>query len=269
MSTHPTAIAEFESCLARVYSLFGPPPDMKISEWAEKYRILPEGTSPRPGKLRLEKFQKEILDAPLEDNVHEIVVKKSTQLGVTDAIIFSYIGYHIHLDPKPMIYVQPTIENAKDKGKKVITPMINANPVLAERVLPATSRRGGNTLRLKHFPGGFLKLAGANSPNDLKSDPVPIIVYDEEDGYPDDAGKQGDPSEQGSRRTDSYHDYTIWHVSTPAKPKGFSTIETAFEESDQRYFHVPCPFCSHKQPLLWRDPETRAYNMIYQLDGGG
>jgi phage terminase large subunit GpA-like protein len=269
MSTHVTAFSELEACMARVYGRFGPPPDMKISEWAQTYRDLPEGTTARPGKLRLEKFQIEIVDVFCDRNVHMIVIIKATQLGITDIVLFSVIGYHIHLNPQPMIYVQPTSNNAKDKGKKVITPMIRSTPVLAERVLAATSRRAGNTLRLKEFPGGFLNLAGANSAADLRSDGVPIVLFDEVDGYPDDCDGEGDPVAIASRRTDSYPDWKIAKVSTPAKPKGFSKIENEFLKSDQRYFHVPCPFCKHMQPLLWRDPETREYNMVYQLDGGG
>jgi phage terminase large subunit GpA-like protein len=269
MSTHPTAVIEFNAALQRVYSHFAPPPDMKISEWAMKYRTMPEGTTPRPGQFRPEKFQIEIMDVCLDRNVHHIVVQKSTQLGITDAVLFSIIGYYIHLDPKPMIYAVPTGDNAKDKGKKVITPMIRACPVLAERVMPATSRQAGNTLRLKEFPGGFLKLSGANSAADLRSDGVPIVFRDERDGWPADCDGEGNPGDIITRRTDAYPDYKIFDISTPAKAKGFSDIEITFEASDQRFFHMPCPECGHMQPLFWRDPETREPRMIYQLDEDG
>ena len=43
-------------------------------------------------------------------------------------------------------------------------------------------------------------------------------------------------------------------------------IESAFEESDQRYYFVPCPECNHKQRLVWKNviwddkkPETARY----------
>ncbi len=269
LSTHPTAAIELQHARARAWSHFAPPPDISISEWAKRYRILAEGTSPRPGLFRPEKFQIEIMDVFRDRNVHQVVVQKSTQLGITDAVLFNVIGYYIHCDPKPMIYVQPTSDNAKDKGKKVITPMIRACPVLAERVLPATSRRAGNTLKLKEFPGGFLKLAGANAGSDLRSDGVPIVLFDEVDGYPKDVDGEGNPIDIACRRTDAYPDYKIAKISTPAQPKGFSTIEKEFQASDQRYFNVPCPFCGRMQPFLWRDPETRAFHMIYKVDKDG
>jgi len=48
--------------------------------------------------------------------------------------------------------------------------------------------------------------------------------------------------------------------------KGISKIEAAFEESDKRYFMVPCPECETKQRLVWKNvvwdegkPETAHY----------
>jgi phage terminase large subunit GpA-like protein len=152
-----------------------------------------------------------------------------------------------------MMLVYPTIDNAKDKGKKVITPMIDACPALRGKIRSPTSRRAGNTLALKEFPGGFLKLTGANSGAGLRSDPLPLVFFDEIDGYPLDVEGEGDPIAIGSRRTDSFSDWKIFKGSTPAKPKGISPIEKDFLKSDQRYFHVPCPFCEKMQRLEWRE----------------
>ena len=53
--------------------------------------------------------------------------------------------------------------------------------------------------------------------------------------------------------------------STPTV-KGRSRIESGFESSDQRYYHVPCPHCDEYQRLVWAQvkwlegrPETAAY----------
>ena len=54
-------------------------------------------------------------------------------------------------------------------------------------------------------------------------------------------------------------------VSTPTN-KGASRIESAFEESDKRFYYVPCPDCEHEQKLIWSNvnwekdkPETACY----------
>lgn len=250
--------------LARVYRLFAPPPDITVSEWAIRNRVLPKGTSSRPGPFRPERFQVDMMNVVLNPLVHEVVIMKSTQIGYTDAILLNTIGYFIDADPKPIMYVLPTIDNAKDKGKKTITPMIENCAPLRAKIRPPESRRAGNTLALKEFPGGFLKLTGANSGAGLRSDPVPIILFDEVDAYPLDVEGEGDPVAIGERRTDAFADYKIIKGSTPAKPKGLSSIERAFLRSDMRRFFVPCPFCNHRQVLWWRDPETKEYRLSYE-----
>jgi phage terminase large subunit GpA-like protein len=269
LATHETAAEHFKDVIRRVYSAYAPPPDILVSEWARRNRVLPKGTTARPGPFRPEQYQIEMMDVICDPNVHEIVVKKPTQVGYSDAVLNNIIGYFIDVDPKPIMLVQPTIDNAKDYGKKRITPMIDSTPALKAKIRPATARRAGNTLQLKEFPGGFLKLAGANSGTGLRSDPVPIVLLDETEGYPIDVDGEGDPVEIAKRRTDQFTDFKIVEGSTPAKPKGFSRIEKRFEESDQRYFHVPCPFCGRMQGLFWRDPETRTHRLVYQLDAGG
>jgi len=255
--------------LVEALGVFEPPPDISISQWAINNRIMPRGTTARPGPFRPEVYQIEMMDIILRIDVHEIVVLKSTQIGYSDAVLNNIVGYFIDLNPQPMMFVQPTIESAQDYGKKRITPMLEACPVLRDKVRPTKSRAPGNTLSLKEFPGGFLKLTGANAGTGLRSDPCPIILWDEIDAYPLDVGGEGDPISIGSRRTDSFPNWKMIKGSTPAKPTGVSPIERAYLASDQRKFHVPCPFCGHTQPLLWRDPETKEYRLAYATDAAG
>lgn len=269
LTTHPSAAERFRAAMARVYKSFAPPPDILVSDWARRNRTLPKGTSSRPGPFRPEKFQVEMMDVITDPNVHEIVIMKSTQVGYSDAVLNNIVGYYIDLDPKPIMLVEPTIDNAKDYGKKRITPMIDSTPALRAKIRASTSRRAGNTLALKEFPGGFLKLAGANSGAGLRSDPVPVVLLDETEAYPLDVDGEGDPVEIAKRRTDQFPDFKIVEGSTPAKPKGLSRIEKRWDESDQRRFMVPCPFCGKMQPLAWRDPETRAYRLVYTCNDTG
>jgi len=269
IGTHLLGAENFKAATRRATSLFAPPPDITVSEWARRNRVLPKGTTSRPGAFRPEKFQVEMMDAILDPNVHEVAIQKSTQVGYTDAVLNNIIGYVIDVDPKPIMLVQPTIDNAKDFGKKRIAPMIANCSALREKVREATSRRAGNTLTLKEYPGGFLKLTGANAGSGLRSDPVPIVLFDEVDGYPEDVDGEGDPIEIGTRRTDQFPEYKIVKGSTPARPKEFSRIVKAYERSDQRLFHVPCPFCGFEQPLVWRDPVTKDYRLVYTVKENG
>ena len=268
METHPTALAALEDAKARVRALWAPPPDMTVSQWAERFRVMVKGTTSRPGPWRSEVYQREIMDALCDPLVTEVVCMKSAQIGWSE-ILNNIVGYFIDLDPKPMMFVVPRENDAKDYGRKRIAPMINACPALKEKVREAKARKGGNTLQLKEFPGGFLKLTGANSGAGLRSDPVPIVLFDEVDAYPDDVNGEGDPIEIGTRRTDQYPDCKILKGSTPGKPKGSSRIEQDWERSDQRRFYVPCPHCGHLQPLWWTDPKTKEHRLVWDVDADG
>jgi phage terminase large subunit GpA-like protein len=58
-------------------------------------------------------------------------------------------------------------------------------------------------------------------------------------------------------------------VSSPTV-KGASRIEAAFLESDQRFYHVPCPQCRRRQLLVWQRiewPENKPEEAQYRCAG--
>ncbi|MGH7880765.1 MAG: phage terminase large subunit family protein, partial [Candidatus Binataceae bacterium] len=114
--THPSALVNLAAVLARTYAHYDPPPDITVSEWAIRNRVLPKGTTSRPGPFKPEKFQIDMMNVVLDPLVHEVVIQKSTQVGYSDAVINNICGYFVDADPKPIMLVQPTIENAKDYG---------------------------------------------------------------------------------------------------------------------------------------------------------
>lgn len=252
-------------------------PDQSIADWAEANRILPQGTTPRPGQFRAEAYQRGILDMVKARTTRKLVCMKSTQLGWTDAILLNIVAYHIDCDPKPMMLVFVRDSDAKDKSEKVIGPMISNCPSIRAKVQDNGSRRSGNTKLLKKFTGGFLKISAANSAANLRSDPIAVLLEDEVDGYPDDVDGEGNPLVIARRRLDAYKETgeTIEFIgSTPAKPKGFSVIESEYLESSQAEWYVPCPFCRHMQPLRWRDPEPGpdgkpVYRFRWERDAAG
>lgn len=250
----------------RLRKMWEPPPDIKVSDWGEANIYLRKGTTPRPGELKLEVYQREILDVFNDPERHEVVVVKPTQIGYS--VILNIIsGYIIDVLAQPFMIVQPTADNAEDYGRKRINPLIEDCPALRAKVSAAKSRDGANTLKLKSYPGGYLKLAGANAGTDLRSDPLPFVLMDEVEAYPDDVGGEGDPMEIAANRTASFPDYKLLKGSTPAKPKGASQLEKAWLKSDIRRFNVPCPFCGAEQVLYWRDPEDeKIFHVTYDVD---
>ena len=113
----------------------------------------------------------------------------SSQVGKT-LIFKAVIGFHIDVDPAPMLVVQPTVEMAETFSKDRLAPMIRDTPVLRGKVNDAKSRDSGNTIQKKNFPGGHITMIGANAPAALASRPIRIVLCDEVDRYPASAGTE-------------------------------------------------------------------------------
>lgn len=243
-----------------------PPPDLTISEWADEYRRLSPEASAEAGKWSTSRaeYQRGMMDAISDPRIEQVVLMTSAQIGKTE-IINNICGYHVHQDAAPMLVVQPTLEMAKSWSQERFAPMIRDSDVLANIIGDPRSRDSGNTILHKVFRGGHISIAGANSPSGLASRPIRVVLCDEVDRYPLSAGTEGDPVELAKKRSTTFWNRKIIMVSTPTE-KGASRIEKAFAESDQRYFHVPCPDCKSEQVLKWEnvrwensDPSTAHY----------
>lgn len=173
----------------------------------------------------------------------------SAQVGKTE-ILNNIVGYHIDYDPGPTLVLQPTLEMGETWSKDRLAPMLRDTPSIGAKVADVKARDSGNTVRHKVFPGGHLTVAGANSPASLASRPIRILLCDEVDRYPASAGTEGDPVDLGRKRTATFWNRKIGLFSTPTV-KGFSRIERAFLETDQRRFFVPCPHCGFEDTLKW------------------
>jgi phage terminase large subunit GpA-like protein len=272
------ALRRMDAVDAQLRAMWEPPKNITVTGWAEANRIMPKGTTSRPGPWVTESFQREMIDAITNGWCKKVVCKKSTQIGWSDGVLNNVVAYYIDGDPKPMMIVQPTDDTAKKYGMKRIQPMITACPALKAKVKQATARRAGNSLTHKEFDGGFLKIAGANSAASLRSDQIAVLLFDEIDGYPDDVQGEGDPVEIATRRTDQWEDAKIFMGSTPAKPKGISRIEKEYDKSSRGKYYVPCPHCGHEQVLEWEErvpgqddgeQETVKLRVEWQLDSDG
>jgi phage terminase large subunit GpA-like protein len=237
-----------------------PPPQITVSEWADRFRMLSPEASAEPGQWATARapYQREVMDALNDDDVHTIVMMSSAQVGKTE-ILLNTIGYLIDLDPCAVLVVQPTLEMAEAFSKDRLEPMLRDSPALRSKV-SVGKRDASNTIRHKAFPGGQITLAGSNSPAGLASRPIRIVLADEVDRW--DVSDEGDPLALASRRTATYWNAKHIVVSTPTI-RGGSRIEAKFEESDQRRCYLPCPHCATRHVLTWqyvkwtdRNPET-------------
>ena len=229
-----------------------PDPTLTVSEWADEYRVLSSVASAEAGRWRTSRtpYLREIMDCLSANSKYEkIVFIKGAQVGGTECGN-NWIGYIIDKVPGPTMLVQPTGDMAKDNSKTRIDPLIEETPTLRAKVREARAKDSGNAMLMKEFPGGFLGMTGANSPATLRSKPIKNLFLDEVDSYPGDIGGEGDPTQLAIVRTRTFSRRKILMVSTPTI-YGRSRIQAAYNDSDMRRFHVPCPHCSKFQALEW------------------
>lgn len=234
-----------------IVKIMSPPPLLKVSEWADDFRILSAGSSAEPGKWNTDRapFQREIMDAINDNECVEIVIMSSAQVGKTE-IVLNIIGYYIDYDPSPILVIQPTDTMAQTFSKDRLAKMIRDTPSLAEKISNAKSRDSENTILHKTFHGGHITMIGANAPSGLASRPIKILLCDEVDRYPASAGTEGDPVDLAEKRTTTFWNKKIIKVSTPTI-KGKSRIEVDYNESSKERWCIACPCCGQYQPYEW------------------
>lgn len=246
---------DWPSWLSDALRIFKPPERLTVSEWADKHRVLDAKTSAEPGPWRTMRtpYLQGIMDSFTDPEIEEIVFVKPTQVGGTECLN-NIVGYIIEQDPSPTLFVYPTLDLAEYTSKNRVQPMINLCPELRRRYQDKDSK----ILELQ-FDGMYVVLSGANSPASLASRPIRYLLFDEEDKFPANSGKEADPKSLARERTKTYaSNKKIVHTCTPTRKSG--PIWQEWETADsQLRFYVPCPHCGHSQALRFKQlkwPET-------------
>jgi phage terminase large subunit GpA-like protein len=228
-------------------------------------RRLPESSNTRGGSWRnaATPYLVGIMDAVHELGVKTLVLAKAAQVGGSEAL-HNILGYFIEYDPCPILFVQPTAMVAEEWSKDRLSDMIRSTPalraVVRDKRQPRGSHESESTLALKIFPGGYLALGGANTPNTFARRAVRLAIGDDVDRFPAVVGDEGDPADLLRNRTRTFHDALVLFVSTPTLKGG--RIDTLYERSDQRRYVVPCPVCGRFDWITWNDP--RHFRIVFE-----
>ena len=254
-----------------------PPPRLRVSEWAERFRVVgAESGSRYPGRWRNDRAPHlvEIMDAlGPEDPCEDVVFVKSAQIGGSEAGV-NFIGYVIGQAPGPMIAVLPSHDEAVKYVRTKLQPAIDETPSLRARVFELTNKaERGSTAAYKRFRGGFLQTTFAGSSKGLQMLSARYTLGDEVSEWPAEAGERGDPVAQLKIRTKIYErDRKRFWVSTPSVA-GTCRISAMYEASDKRRRYVPCPHCGAFQVLRFErlkwDSETAPHGAWFECAMNG
>jgi len=231
-----------------VKDTLAPPEDLTIAEWADKYRVLSRESAAEAGKWETDRtpYMKAIFDCVTDSITKSITIMSSAQVGKTE-LLLNILGRYMHLDPCPILFVQPTVDDAKSFSKERVEPMLRDTKILKTLVDKVNKRETG-TVQEKMFPGGYVRFVGANSPSGLASRPIKITLLDEVDRFPLSAKKEGDPVKLAERRTNNFYDSKKIRVSTPTDD-ATSKIQLLYLAGSQEEWSLPCPYCGEYQAL--------------------
>ncbi|MCI9597915.1 MAG: phage terminase large subunit family protein [Firmicutes bacterium] len=258
-----------EKLFQNIFERYKPPEDLTVSQWAAKNRILSREASAEAGPWNNERtpYLVEIMDALTDPSVREITFVASSQVGKTEGEN-NFLGYIIDQDPGSVLFIHPTLDDAKKFSKLRIAPMIRDCEALREKVKEAKGRDSGNTVLQKQFPGGMMTLIGSNSASGLASTPVRYVIGDERDRWATSAGTEGDPWELAKARTKTFYNAKLIDVSTPTI-KGVSPIESNYQDGTQERWRKECPHCGsfheiefddiHFTPIVKRNGSKKTY----------
>jgi len=235
-----------------------PPPDMSVSEWADKKRKIPPEFAAEPGDwdtARVE-YMRAVMDACSPSSTYKrVVLVKPTQSGGTESAILNTVGHTIDLNPRSMLIVFPTVDLAQSFAQERLEPMIMLTPSLKAKVSEGQNIKGKTSMatssvKKKRYPGGFLNMV---SPAGLTSRPVPIVIMDEVDDCIKNASGAGDPTRLLAARTTTFFDRKEIFLSSPSNEEDETGIIQMWQDSTQGVLETRCPNinCHTFQTLEW------------------
>lgn len=241
------------------------PPRLTVSQWADRYRFVADGTGPEPGRWRTDRapWQREPMDTVNDPRVSVVVLKMSSQVGKTE-ILINISGFFVAQDPAPQLFVMPDLGNAEGFSRVRYQRTVDASPALLERIGATVTRDSSNTLLEKSYPGGDIVFAGANSPASLASRPRRIVICDEIDKYKSNIGQDGSPIKQAFQRAQNFWNAKKVLASTPTI-EGLSEIDAWYAKSDRRILEVPCHACGEYQELVWESDEPDGHGGVEKV----
>jgi len=239
-SEAPASILGYVRFCAEERAVFREAEDLTPSEWAEKYRVLPEGGH-RPGPWSNEYAPHLVgpMDTFGEPWVREIILCSAPQGGKTE-VALNCLGWAIEREPTTAMYVMPTQDKGDLAATRRIKTMISLCPPLASQALRS---------KTSHFR--FLKseiiMATGGSPSSISAEAARVIVVDEFDKMPEQSGKETSPRHLVKERKRSFLDeWKMVVISTPNDLGGNMDQEMA-EADELRRYHVRCPECGKLQ----------------------
>jgi len=218
---------------------------IKVSDWAERHRVLTASALPGPWKNDVTPYLVGIMDAAARPHVREIILCKCPQSGGTEAA-HNFVGHRIDRAAGPVMYIYPDEKTGTENMQDRIIPMIKSSPRLKRFLTGQERDTGSYRVNLQHMK---VYIGWAGSVSSLANKPIRYAIADEidKDGFY--AGKkETSPLNLIDKRLVTYRSVSkFFKLSTPTTEEG--NIWRELNENTDVIFDywVRCPFCDHLQ----------------------
>lgn len=228
------------------------PPKLTPVQFIEKYCRLPRQVSnERPGQIRLDMWQRQILDDCGNRKVIQRNLQSCTQIGKT-TLLTVLVMWALFYKERNCIIVFPTEHLAEEFFKKSIIGVIRESPYFA-KYLGERSDTTNNVLILKN---GVSARAVWPTAANLAGNPASVVIIDEVDKLGVMTGKESDPISLAEARMGMAmrSGALLFCASTPTGDQGW--IAKLNSESILNHWTFDCPACKVKHPVDF-------YNLIW------
>ncbi|HOR72025.1 MAG TPA: phage terminase large subunit family protein [Verrucomicrobiota bacterium] len=246
-------------------SLYRPTPKQTVVEWAEANVHLSRRQTEHPGPFSTSTrpYMREPMEVWRLAGANECVLCWGSQTAKTTCLMTG-AAWMICEDPSPMLWILPTETLARSFSKTRWATMLEDCP-------PATLEFPPDRHKITHLEQHFrrctLNFIGSNSPANLASRPVRVLIADEVDKFADGSGKEADSLSLAEQRLKAFSSSKVFLTSTPTLIEG--RIWQRYLQGDQRHFYIPCPNCGKPITLQWPQvkwsPEAKAADGTWDL----
>jgi hypothetical protein len=199
-----------------------------LAKWVETETFI----NGKPYSFKDHEFQERILS----DESQIIVIRKCSQVGMSETSLRLALGLVSIMQNFSLIYVFPTASFSQMYVKTRLNPIINGSPFLRSAV---RNSDGADSAEVKQLgAGGFLYFRGASSDTAAISVAADAVIFDEYSFANQDIAGQFQ-----SRLTHSQHKIRTY-LSTPTYPG--DPIDAAFQDSRRHWNFVKCHHCGHQ-----------------------
>jgi len=242
-----------------------------IAEWARE-TITIEGAENKsfagqPFEIKNTPYNEKVFDFIQSEYWRELIVMKSSQVGLTYAVFISMAWLAKHA-PGNMMYCARDENTVRELGKQRITPILKQIGADVADDLSAKDQ----TVMVKRVNGATLRLVGAQSASGFITWPASYGFVDEAECHPllnegttidlTRARFKADPDSKLVVFSKA-QDFPIYETDKTTKRQKITSGQGTrcadeYYSGTQEKLHVPCPHCQHHQELVWSQMKLEA-----------